>query len=429
MKILVSKFTALWLCLLCLGLNAQNVDKKEITIKILKDIDGEMTEVNKTFTDINDPELQKLLLENQIDLDIDSEELSAGDSQVKIKVKEKNGNEKKQVIIKKLGEESNIFMLDGDDKEDSDMVWIESDEKERSPKPFFGIMSGMEKRVEVIDGERTESSSSDEARMRIDKVIEGSGAEAAGLLEGDIISSVEKVDISSIDDLIVLLKDKKPGDKVKVKYLRNGKAGKTTVTLGEKPARRHGPKHYNGKRKFKDFEDMGELKEFLENQENSEGLRSFKKNLDGDMDIFYFDAENTEDLDLKIEELLDRVQNMNEPKTESLRVMVMIKDLEEGDNRALSRKANDYNALNVSDLSFFPNPSSGTFELEFSLTEKGDTDIRIVDLNGQTLYSRRLDKFSGSYKELIDISEREKGVYILEILQNNKIMQKKIVVQ
>lgn len=425
MKILVSKLTALWLCLLCLGLNAQNADKKEITIKIMKEVDGKMTEVNKTFTDINDPELQQLLQDNQIDIDVDNEEITSGETQMKIKVKEKDGKQNKQVIIKKSRSGDDVFMMDSDQFDDSNMIWIEEDDTEQAPKAFFGVMAGMERSIEIIDGERrVENSNETESGMRINKIIEGSGAEEAGLLAEDIIISVDKVDIDSIDDLIDLMAEKSPGDKVKVKYLRAGKSMKTSVTLGEKPKSER--RSYMGKRHFRDFGDMSELKEFMEERE---GLRNFERRCDEDIDLFYFDSEDTENIELRIDELLNRVQNLNSRTDNSLRVMVMIKDIEDKDASALDRRSSDYDALDVNNLSFFPNPNSGTFELEFSLAEQGDTQIRILDLNGQELFTRTLSEFSGSYKELIDISEREKGVYLLEVMQNNKIMHKKIVVQ
>jgi len=429
MKILVSKITALWLCLLCLGLNAQSVEKKEITIKIMKEVDGKMTEVNKTFTDINDPELQKLLQENQIDIDIDNEEMTSGETEMKIKVKEKDGKQNKQVIIKKSKSGDNIIMKDNHDSEDSDMIWIQDKDAKKEAKAFFGVMSGMEKSVEIIDGERLEKSSQDQRGMKVDKVIDDSGAEKAGLMANDILTEVDKRTVNSIDDLIDAISDKKPGDKVKVKYLRNNQSKKTTVTLTEKPKRKHGHNHYHGARRFKNFEDMGELKDFLENNEIKEGIELFNNNSDEDIDVFFFDRGDSEDLDIKIEELLNRVQNLNNTSDNSLRVMVMIKDLETGDDAYISKRADKYSSLELDNLSFFPNPSSGTFELEFTLPEIGDTDVRILDMNGQELYSRSLSQFSGSFKELIDISEREKGVYILEVLQNKKMMHKKIVVQ
>ncbi|WPO90672.1 trypsin-like peptidase domain-containing protein [Chryseobacterium sp. YR459] len=60
---------------------------------------------------------------------------------------------------------------------------------------------------------------------------ENSGAEDAGLKKGDVITKVDSYDITDFADLSMSIGSKRPGDKVQVTYLRNGKEGTTTVTL------------------------------------------------------------------------------------------------------------------------------------------------------------------------------------------------------
>nr|WP_314493599.1 trypsin-like peptidase domain-containing protein [uncultured Chryseobacterium sp.] len=60
---------------------------------------------------------------------------------------------------------------------------------------------------------------------------ERSGAEDAGLKSGDIITKVDEAVITDFADLSVSVGSKRPGDKVQVTYLRNGKEATTTVTL------------------------------------------------------------------------------------------------------------------------------------------------------------------------------------------------------
>lgn len=63
------------------------------------------------------------------------------------------------------------------------------------------------------------------------EVSENSGAEDAGLRTGDIITFVDTHKISNFSDLSITVGSKRPGDKVVVTYLRNGKEHKVTVTL------------------------------------------------------------------------------------------------------------------------------------------------------------------------------------------------------
>ena len=70
--------------------------------------------------------------------------------------------------------------------------------------------------------------------VEIEKVIENSAAEEAGLEKGDILKKVNGKDIKKMGDVISALDDTKAGDKVEVVYERNGKTKSTTATLKER---------------------------------------------------------------------------------------------------------------------------------------------------------------------------------------------------
>lgn len=68
------------------------------------------------------------------------------------------------------------------------------------------------------------------------QITDGSPAEKAGLQDKDIIVEVEGEKIETRSDLINLLLNYNAGDKLKVKYYRDGKAATTDVTLtGDEP--------------------------------------------------------------------------------------------------------------------------------------------------------------------------------------------------
>lgn len=66
------------------------------------------------------------------------------------------------------------------------------------------------------------------------EVSDKGGAEDAGLRNGDIITKVDNVVVSSYYDLSFAVGSKRPGDKVAVTYVRNGKTTTTNVTLKDK---------------------------------------------------------------------------------------------------------------------------------------------------------------------------------------------------
>ena len=63
------------------------------------------------------------------------------------------------------------------------------------------------------------------------KVVEDGAAEAAGLKEGDVITSLDGKKVTSFGELQGVLAKKRPGDKVNITYLRDKKSLKATLTL------------------------------------------------------------------------------------------------------------------------------------------------------------------------------------------------------
>lgn len=60
---------------------------------------------------------------------------------------------------------------------------------------------------------------------------DNSGAADAGLKTGDVITKIDNTAVTDFADLSIAIGSKRPGDKVMVTYLRNGKESTTTVTL------------------------------------------------------------------------------------------------------------------------------------------------------------------------------------------------------
>ena len=65
----------------------------------------------------------------------------------------------------------------------------------------------------------------------IDEIESGYGADLAGLTRGDIIKSIDGFKINRFSDLSGYLSSKRPGDKVKVKFVRDGELETAEITL------------------------------------------------------------------------------------------------------------------------------------------------------------------------------------------------------
>lgn len=73
------------------------------------------------------------------------------------------------------------------------------------------------------------------AGATLGQVTPGSPADQAGLKAGDKITAIDGKEIKLYSELVELLRAKKPGDKLKVKVLREGKTAEFEVTLAPRP--------------------------------------------------------------------------------------------------------------------------------------------------------------------------------------------------
>lgn len=75
----------------------------------------------------------------------------------------------------------------------------------------------------------------------ITRVTEGGGAEAAGLAVGDVILEIDKKAVTELPLMQELLASKRPGARLLVKYLREGRIRQTQVVLSAKNGRQQTP--------------------------------------------------------------------------------------------------------------------------------------------------------------------------------------------
>jgi serine protease Do len=77
------------------------------------------------------------------------------------------------------------------------------------------------------------ASEKNEKGAKINSVEKESAAEKAGLKKDDIITKIGDTKIDGADDLFSAINNYKPEDKVTITYLRDGKEGQVTATLGK----------------------------------------------------------------------------------------------------------------------------------------------------------------------------------------------------
>jgi photosystem II stability/assembly factor-like uncharacterized protein len=81
------------------------------------------------------------------------------------------------------------------------------------------------------------------------------------------------------------------------------------------------------------------------------------------------------------------------------------------------------------EIKIYPNPSSGTFEIELKSKKLTNFSIKVVNLNGQVVYSEEFNYSGALSKSSLSIPENIKGTYFLLIKNGKKNYQKTIIIE
>lgn len=79
-------------------------------------------------------------------------------------------------------------------------------------------------------------------------------------------------------------------------------------------------------------------------------------------------------------------------------------------------------------LSVYPNPASGILNIAITGSDK-EMDLQIVDVRGQIVYNELLQNNPSDFTHQVDVSHFSRGVYFVELVNNNRFMVKKVVLQ
>ncbi len=85
------------------------------------------------------------------------------------------------------------------------------------------------------------------------------------------------------------------------------------------------------------------------------------------------------------------------------------------------------NNLNSANINFYPNPSKGQFRMEISGVQSAQSNLEILNVNGQVVYNNNL-LINGSLIKDIDINV-EPGIYFVKLSNSNGVKVKKLIVE
>lgn len=287
------------------------------------------------------------------------------------------------------------YRFDFDDHKPGERIErIERIENHRSHSkantPRLGVV--LKKVEKVINGETVSKPG-----LIVMEVVPGTAADQMGLQEGDRLLSMEGVAMGDISGIAQTLKSKKVGDEVEVIFDRNGK----------------------------EMTKSGNLTPWKEDTHRIE--RHFDINDEG---RFLMQRQGSEDEEI---EVIVEMDNEGNEEVREFRMVIIMDDVSPQEAEALSAKSGEdfsgQSSLEMGSFTVGPVPSRGSFKLNFDLPQRGETQIKVLDANGTKVFSEDLGDFTGKYSTDFDISGFAKGVYFLQITQDEKAFTKKIITQ
>ena len=80
-------------------------------------------------------------------------------------------------------------------------------------------------------------------------------------------------------------------------------------------------------------------------------------------------------------------------------------------------------------LNIYPNPTRGLFNISFIAEKVDNFEIRIVDAFGKLISKEDKKDFIGEYVKQVDLSDFPRGIYMIQIRNQNSSVNKRIVLQ
>lgn len=94
------------------------------------------------------------------------------------------------------------------------------------------------------------------------------------------------------------------------------------------------------------------------------------------------------------------------------------------------RKVSIENIHSLEALNVYPNPASGSFNVQFAGHEKvADVNIRLTNVTGQLILERNFTHNGGLFNENIDITSCSSGVYFVEVTANGEKYTRKLTIR
>jgi hypothetical protein len=83
----------------------------------------------------------------------------------------------------------------------------------------------------------------------------------------------------------------------------------------------------------------------------------------------------------------------------------------------------------VDDIEIYPNPADNQLNIAFSAKDNVDLNISLIDISGRAIMQNMYSANSGTNLIKIDINNISRGIYFLNIMENNSSLNYKVIVK
>lgn len=102
---------------------------------------------------------------------------------------------------------------------------------------------------------------------------------------------------------------------------------------------------------------------------------------------------------------------------------------EDGSKTYTNWLSSNFTSTNELNVEVYPNPSKGQFWISASGLTNGAISLRIIDLNGKLVHDESFSTESVAFQKQIDLTQYETGMYILQFVQGDSVVTKKLIKQ